>query len=174
MAHSRLQLLAALMFAASLCPHANAGVPLRVASSGFIRVDAGEIMVEQAWARASAGAATTGAAYVTLMGGTQPDRLTGVSTDAAKTAEVHESFTDNGVMKMRPVAGLPIPAGKTVSLTPGGYHVMLFDLKKPLVAGERFPLTLQFEHAAPITVNVEVRALGKGAPAADHQHMQMK
>jgi periplasmic copper chaperone A len=166
--------LAALIFIAELWPHAKAGIPGRFVSPGVILADGSAVVAKQAWARASAGSATTGAAYLTLMGGKQPDRLTGVSAGAAKTAEVHESFTDNDVMKMRSVPALLIPSGQIVTLAPGGYHIMLFDLKKPLVAGEHFPLTLQFEHAAPITVDVEVRTIGKGTPAIDHEHMQMK
>jgi copper(I)-binding protein len=177
MSQFQLPLLVALMTAAFICPPANAADLIRpAASSGFIRIDANPdaVRVEQAWARASAGKATTGAAYVTLVGGMQPDRLLGITTDAAKNAELHESFTDNGVMKMRPAPGFAIPAGKTVTLAPGGYHVMLLGLQRPLVAGEHFPLTFRFEHAGPVTVDVEVRAIGKGAPAAGHENMQMK
>src|SRR4051794_14527967 len=69
----------------------------------------GKISVEAPWARASAGAATTGAAYLMLTGGAEPDTLVGVSTPVAASAEVHESITENGVMKMRAIPSLPIP-----------------------------------------------------------------
>jgi periplasmic copper chaperone A len=153
-------------------------IPARMVRPGVIPVKADGIMVEQAWARASAGNATTGAAYATVMGGSEPDRLVGVSTPVAATAEVHESFTDNGVMKMRAVTALPIPAGKSVTFSPGGYHVMLTGLKKPLVAGESFPLTFRFEHKPPVTVDVPIRPIGRDTPGVgptsdeDHMHMQ--
>jgi periplasmic copper chaperone A len=153
-------------------------VPARMVRPGVTQVKADGIMVEQAWARASAGNATTGAAYVTVVGGSEPDRIVAVSTSVAATAEVHESFTDNGVMKMRAVAALPIPAGKTVTFSPGGYHVMLTGLKRPLVAGESFALTFRFEHEQPLTVDVPIRAIGRDTPVAkpaaheDQMHMQ--
>lgn len=126
-------------------------------------VQAGSVQASDAWARASAGAATTGAAYVSLTAG-QDDRLVSVSTPAAKTAEVHESTSEGGVMRMRPVTGgVALPAGKAVALSPGGYHIMMFGLQHPLKAGERFPLTLSFAHAAPVTVTATVRPIGAAA-----------
>ena len=125
------------------------------------------VTVHDAWARASAGAATTGAAYVTLMGGNQQDQLISVSTPVAATAEVHETINDNGVMKMRPLPGLAVPAGGMVTFVPGGTHIMLTGLKQKLTAGQNFPLTLTFAHTAPLTVNVQVRSLSD----PDHMHM---
>jgi len=123
--------------------------------------DAPQIQVEHPWARASAGAATTGAAYMTISDQGQPDRLIGASTPVAAAAEVHESMSgDMGMMKMRPVAGLPVAPGKPVKLAPGGYHIMLMGLKTPLKQGGSFPLTLTFEHAPPVTVTVAVEAVG--------------
>jgi periplasmic copper chaperone A len=128
------------------------------------------VTVSQAWARASAGAATTGAAYVTLTGGASDDTLIGVSAPVADTVQVHESSSEGGVMRMRQVtAGVPVPAGKTVVLRPGGYHIMMIGLHQPLVAGHGFPLTLTFAHAAPVTVPVTVQPIG--AAAAGHDSM---
>lgn len=158
----RPRLLSVLVTAAAAGPlpvPAVDAAPLR----GFFRAEASAVVVEDAWARASPGNATTGAAYVTLIGGTQPDQLIGVSSQAAKTAEVHDSFTDNGVMKMRPVPALPIAPGQTVTFSPRGYHVMLMGLKQPLVAGQSFPMTFHFEHAQSVTVNVLVRPIGPGS-----------
>ena len=73
------------------------------------------------------------------MGGDQPDGLTGASTPVAATAEVHETTHNNGIMKMRPVAVVPVPSHQTVTFSPGGYHIMLMGLKHKLVAGESFP-----------------------------------
>jgi copper(I)-binding protein len=122
--------------------------------------DAPQLQVEHPWARASAGAATTGAAYLTLTDQGAPDRLTGASTPVAATAELHESMSDMGTMKMRPVSGLSVAPGKPVKLAPGGYHIMLMGLKAPLKQGDTFPLTLTFEHAPPMTVTVNVEAIG--------------
>jgi periplasmic copper chaperone A len=131
------------------------------------------VTVQQAWARASAGAGATGAAYVTLVGADQPDNLVGASTPVAATAEVHETTNDNGIMKMRPVATVPIPPHQMVSFAPGGYHIMLMGLRHPLVAGESFPLTLTFAHAAPVTVDVKVQAVGHSATMGEHDHTKM-
>jgi len=122
--------------------------------------DESDISLEHVWARASAGNATTGAAYLTVTDNGRPDRLVGVSTPVAAMAELHETINDNGVMKMRPVAGVALEPGKPVTFMPGGYHVMLMGLKNPLKAGDSFPLTLNFEHAQPITVTAHVEAVG--------------
>jgi copper(I)-binding protein len=163
-------LLAATIGGFVLVPSTNAASP-----SGSVLATNDGVKVQEAWARASAGAASTGAAYVTLVGGAQPDQLVGSTTPVAATAEVHETINDNGVMKMRPVASIPLPPGQTVTFTPGGYHIMLTGLQKPLTVGRSFPLTLTFAHAGPVTVDVQVRALGYNAPGAtmtDPRHMR--
>ncbi len=134
------------------------------------------VQVDGAWARASAGAATTGAAYLTLMGGAQPDTLVGVSTPVAATAQVHETSNDNGIMKMRPVEAVPIPPHQMVTFRPGGYHIMLTGLKHPLAEGQSFPVTLTFAHAVPVTVEVQVRAIGRSAASSmsGHDGMPMR
>jgi copper(I)-binding protein len=120
------------------------------------------ITVEQPWARATPGGAKTGAVYMTLDNkSSTADRLTGASSDVADKLQIHEMKVENGVMKMREVAGgLSIPAGGSVALKPGGYHVMLIGLKKPLTVGEKFPLTLTFEKAGNISLTVPVQAMG--------------
>jgi copper(I)-binding protein len=163
----RTALLFAILAGIDLVPVPPAGA----ASVNALPVAADGVSVEQAWARASAGAATTGAAYITLKGGAQADALVGVATPVAASTEVHESFTENGVMKMRAVPSLPIPAGTVVTLAPGGYHVMLMGLKQPLAVGQSFPLTLTFAQAAPMTVTVQVQALGRTAPMPGHGAM---
>jgi copper(I)-binding protein len=129
------------------------------------------VRVTEAWARASAGASTTGAAYVTLVGGAQADSLVSVSTPIATTADVHETTSDNGVSRMRAVPAVAIPPGRTVTFAPGGFHIMLTGLKQRLTAGQSFPLTLTFAHAAPVTVAVQVRPLGHGAATGGHDTM---
>ncbi len=133
----------------------------------LIAADAPPPQITHPWARATAGASKNGAAYLTLTEQGPADRLTGVSTPAAATAELHESMADMGVMKMRPVSGFDLAPGKPVTLAPGGYHVMLLGLKAPLKPGDVFPLTLKFEHAEPLTVSVTVEAAG-GAAAHEH------
>ena len=124
----------------------------------------GDITVSNAWARATAGEGTTGAAYVTVTDTGAPDQLTGVSTPVAGMAHLHETVNANGVMEMRNVAAIALPTGKAVTLAPGGYHVMLMGLKHPLKEGDSFPLTLSFAHAAPVTVQVKVAAAGASEP----------
>ena len=120
--------------------------------------------VEQPWARATAGSGKTGAAYLMLTAHGQGDRLTGASTPVADMAELHQSSEDHGVMRMRPVEGLALDPGMPVTLAPGGMHLMLMDLKQPLKQGTTFPLTLTFEHAPPVTVQVPVKAAGATKP----------
>ena len=123
------------------------------------------VTVSAPWARATAGGQTTGAAYLTLLS-PLPDQLTGASTPAADTAEVHENVMDGAVMRMRPIPALDLPAGKPVALAPGGYHVMLMHLRAPLVVGQSFPLHLTFAHAAPVDITVPVAKLGASGPEA--------
>jgi periplasmic copper chaperone A len=120
------------------------------------------ITVEQPWARATPAGALTGVAYMTLENKTNAaDRLTGISSNVAAQVQIHEMALVDGVMQMRQVAaGLPIPAGGSVLLKPSSYHVMLIGLKRPLVAGETFPLTLTFANAGNISIAVPVEAMG--------------
>lgn len=125
---------------------------------------AGAIRAERAWARATAPQQKVGGAYVTL---TSPadDWLVGVSSPVAGHAEVHEMRMDGNVMRMREVTdGLPLPAGKVVALTPGGYHIMLTDLKQPLVAGQVVLMQLRFRTAPPLDLRVQVAPIGASAP----------
>jgi copper(I)-binding protein len=140
---------------------------------------AGGVTVEHPWARATAASATSGAAYLTLHAHGAADRLTGASTPAAGTAELHESSMVAGIMHMRPLPeGITLPADKAVTLVPGGLHLMLLQLTHPLKQGETFPLTLTFAHAAPVTLQVPVQAAGASDagthPAGDgHPGMHM-
>jgi periplasmic copper chaperone A len=126
--------------------------------------DASTVKVDHPWARATPGNATSGAAYVTLTETGAADTLTGASTPAASTAELHETISDNGVMKMRPVGPVALTPGQAVKMAPGGMHIMLMGLKAPLKAGATFPLTLTFAHGAPVTVTVAVEAAGATMP----------
>ena len=123
------------------------------------------ISVEHAWARATPGNIRTGGVYLTIVDhGPGDDRLVAVSTPVAGKAEVHEMHEDKGVMVMRPVGGIAVAPGQSVELKPGGYHVMLMELKQPLKEGDNFPLTLTFEKAGPIQVSVTVEKPGARGP----------
>ena len=121
--------------------------------------DAGPIEVTDAWARMPPGG-KNGAAFLTLTDRGAADRLIGASAPVAERTELHESIDDHGVMKMRPVEAVPLATGTPVTLMPGGKHIMLMGLKEPLAPGTTFPLTLRFEHAAPVTVQVTVGSVG--------------
>ncbi len=128
-----------------------------------------DIRVEQPWSRAMPPTAPAAAAYFVLHNtGAGADRLVGAATPIAGKAELHEHAHVGGVMQMREVAGgIPLPAGAEVSFQPGGYHVMLLELPRQLKDGEQFPLTLRFEKAGELTVEVPVRHM---APAMQGGH----
>ena len=123
----------------------------------------GAVEVKNAWARATPGKAETGAAYLTVET-TAPDRLTGASTPVAAKAELHEMTMQGGVMKMRELGAVDVPAGHAVVLKPGAAHIMLMGLKQPLRAGESFPLTLDFEKAGRREVTVTIEKAGAMGP----------
>ena len=110
-------------------------------------VKAGDLVISQAWTRATPGGAKVGGGYLTIENkGATADRLIGGATPAAARFEIHEMSMSDGVMKMHPVAGgLTIAPGKTVKLAPGGYHLMMIDLKQPFKQGETVPVTLRFD-----------------------------
>ncbi len=121
--------------------------------------------VSDAWARATVpGQKGTGAFMrITARDGA---RLVGVSSPVAGVAEVHEMKMDNDIMKMRAVPVLELPAGQTVQLRPGGYHVMLMDLKQPLPKGSTVPLTLRLQDAQGVETRLEVSVpVSTAAPA---------
>lgn len=115
------------------------------------------ISVSGAWARATVAGQSAGAVYFTLRnGGDGDDTLLAVATPVGQ-ASVHSTTMTGGVMRMRPVDSLAIPAHSTVALKPGGYHVMIMGLKQPLRAGSNFPLSLSFDRSGNRTVTVTVR-----------------
>ena len=130
-------------------------------------VKAGDLVITQAWTRATPGGARTGGGFLTIENkGSSPDKLVGASADAAGKIEVHEMAMNDGVMKMRPVeGGLTIDPGKTVKLAPGGLHLMMTDLKNPLKQGDKLPVTLQFEKAGKVQVTLDVQAVGAPGPS---------
>src|ERR1700730_8519475 len=131
-------------------------------------VKAGDLVITQAWSRATPGGAKIGGGYLTIENkGSAPDRLTGGSADIAGKLEVHEMAMNNGVMTMRPLdKGLTIEPGKTVKLAPGGYNLMMSDLKSPIKRGDKLPVTLEFEKAGKVTVSLDVQGVGAQGPTA--------
>lgn len=130
------------------------------------------IAVTNAWARATPEGAKTGAVYVTLTNkGAVPDKLLSATTPVAGMAQLHITITDNGVMKMRPVAALDLKPGASVTLKPGGMHLMLMDLKQPLKEGDKFPVALDFEKAGRLETIVKVT---KAGAMSSMQGMDMK
>jgi periplasmic copper chaperone A len=140
-------------------------------------VKAGDLVITQGWSRATPGGAKTGGGFLTIENkGTASDKLIGASADVAGKVEVHEMAMNDGVMKMRPVeGGLAIDPGKTVKLAPGGYHLMMMDLKNPLKQGDKLPVTLQFEKAGKVAVMLDVQGVGAPAPGGGNMGgMDMK
>ena len=127
---------------------------------------AGDLLIGHPWSRETPGGAKVGGAYLTITNtGKTSDRLLSATTPAAASVEIHEMATTNGVMTMRPfVAGLAIGPGHTVSLAPGGYHLMLLNLKAPLKQGDRLPLTLMFEKTGKVEVMINVEGIGAQHP----------
>lgn len=128
----------------------------------------GDIVIEQPWARATP--VKVGGAYMTLRNnGAVTDRLVKVAAPLAEKAEIHETKVDGGMAMMRPVGAVELRPRNSVQLKPGGLHVMLMGLERPLKEGERIKLVLTFERAGTIEVEARVEKAGAAAPG-DHQH----
>ena len=129
--------------------------------TGMARV--GDVMIHDGWARASIGSAPNSAAYMTLMtDGAETDRLLGVSSPAAETAELHTHLMEDGIAKMRPVEAIEVAPGEPTVLEPGSLHVMLMGLKGKLEEGGAMPITLTFEKAGEVTLDVPIRGIKGG------------
>ena len=125
------------------------------------------LRVSNPFARATPPGAKVAGAFMTIKNvGPDADRLVSVSSPAAGLVEIHEMAMEGGMMKMRALKGIDLKPGATVELQPGGYHVMLEDLKQPLKQGEQIPVTLTFEKAGVLEIKINVEAMG----AAAHTH----
>ncbi|WKA31666.1 copper chaperone PCu(A)C [Bradyrhizobium roseum] len=142
-------------------------VSLLAAPAQAQEVKVGDLVITQAWSRATPTGAKVAGGYLTIENkGAAPDRLASGSSEVAGKFEIHEMAMNNGVMSMRPLdKGLSIEPGKTVKLAPGGYHLMLMDLKAPLKQGDKVPLTLEFEKAGKVVLSLDVQGVGAQAPA---------
>lgn len=132
---------------------------------------AGSIEIDHPWSRATPGGASVAAGYFVLKNtGAAGDRLVSATAPFAGRVEIHEMAVKDGVMTMRPLpAGLEIPAGATVALKPGGYHLMFLDLKTPLKEGTKVDGTLTFEKAGTVAVQFQVDAVGASGGADAHK-----
>lgn len=126
----------------------------------------GALEIRQPWTRATPGTAQTGGGFLVVANtGTTADRLIGASSPAADKVEIHEMKMEGSVMRMRALdKGVEIPPGASVALKPGGLHVMFMGLKAPFRKGGSVPLTLVFEKAGKLEVELSVEALGAGGP----------
>lgn len=133
---------------------------------------AGDVAVGRPWTRAVAAGAPTAAGYMTLRNeGSAPDRLVSASTPMARAVELHEGAVADGITRMRPLpSGIEIPPGATVRLEPGGLHAMLTGPSGPFAQGTRVPLTLRFERAGEVTVELAVEAPGARSGGAHRGH----
>lgn len=129
-------------------------------------VRAGALVINQAFSRATAGAGVPGVAYLRIRNtGIEPDRLLSASMPAAGRASLHANLRQGDVMRMRELTAIDVPVGATVSLSPKGrLHLMLEDLHAPLRMNETVVLTLRFERAGEVQVNVPVGRVGATAP----------
>ncbi len=133
----------------------------------------GDINISLPFTRATLPNAPVAGGFLTIENiGTEPDRLISVTSDIAGETQIHEMAMQGDVMKMRPLAdGLEIPAGETVVLAPGGFHIMFMGLKQALVEGETVAVTLTFEKAGSVEILLPVEGAAADAPTAmEHAH----
>jgi copper(I)-binding protein len=139
-------------------------------AAGGATVTVGDLQIAGAFSRATLpNAPVAGAYFIVTNSGTADDRLIAVSTPVAGTAEIHQMQMEGDVMKMKALPdGLVIPAGGSVTLKPGGYHLMFMELKAPLVEGQSIPVTLTFEKAGKVEIEVLVDSPAAKGPMMDH------
>ena len=127
-----------------------------------------QVEIEKPWIRATAPGAKLAAGYMTIRNRShQPDRLVGGSAEAATRIETHVHIKDGEILRMREVPGYDIPARGSFELKPGGAHLMLVDIRRPLKEGDKVPMTLRFEHAGEIKVEFHV---GRLTAPSHHKH----
>ncbi len=145
-----------------------------LAATAALSAFGGEITTTEAYAFTTPASGKAGAAYVSLSGGTESDRLIGATGDIAQRVEIHEHRMVEDVMRMRQVeGGIDLPAGGSIEMGPGGYHIMLMGLNQQLDAGQDFPLTLSFASGAEMVVTVTVKdrdAAAEGGHAGHSGH----
>ena len=147
------------------------GAASLVASNGISFAQSkGDLEIEKPWARATAPGASVGGGYLVIRNnGAAGDRLVGVTSPASARVEMHEMAMEKDVMRMREVKGVDVPAKKSVEFRPGGFHLMLIELKAPLRQGDKVPVKLRFEKAGEVKAELAVEAMGaSGSHAMKH------
>jgi copper(I)-binding protein len=124
-----------------------------------------QVSVEWPWTRATPPGAKVGAGFMQLRNTGAADRVVGASSPVAGSVEMHITVRDGDVMKMREVKSFEVPAGGSFELKPGGAHLMLLSLKRPLKKGEKVPLTLKLEKGGELKVELSVEEMGARQPA---------
>lgn len=152
------------------CEHAGAITSAEMQMTAAQTVTLGDLEITGAFTRATLPNAPVAGGYLTISNtGTADDRLVSASTPAAGMSQIHEMKMEGDVMKMNELPeGLVIPAGGSVSLAPGGYHLMFMDLAGPLVEGGSITVTLTFEKAGTVDVEIPVGSPAAKGPAMDH------
>ncbi|MCX9155328.1 copper chaperone PCu(A)C [Niveibacterium sp. 24ML] len=130
----------------------------------------GDLKIEHPWARATVPAQRASGGFLKIRNNGAADRLVSASAGVSERVELHEMKMEGDVMKMREIAAIDLPAGGEVELKPGGLHVMFINLKAPLAEGSSFPMTLKFEKAGEIKLDMRVEAL-KTPDAKPHKAM---
>lgn len=129
----------------------------------------GNLTVQHAWSRATIGAGRPGVFYVEIINaGAKDDALISIATPAAGMPMLHETVVTEGIASMPHAMSNPVLAGQTVELAPGGYHGMLMDLTAAFKEGDSFSMTLNFQTAGEVTINVAVLSLRAGGPGCEH------
>lgn len=132
---------------------------------------ASDVAISDVWARATAPGQENGSVGL-IITSAKDARLIAVSSPVAASAEIHTMSMEGGVMKMRQLEDLPLPANQPVKLGPGGEHLMLFGLKKPLKAGDKFSLTLTIQFADKSTKKIKIKSLVKALKTEHGNHHQ--
>ncbi|WP_299480071.1 copper chaperone PCu(A)C [uncultured Roseibium sp.] len=149
---------------------AAAALTLVSLSSFAADYKAGDLTLSKTWTRATPPKAKAGGGFVEIVNsGSEADRLVAASSDVAAKVEIHEMSVTDGVMKMRELEdGIEIPAGETVTLQPGGLHIMFMGLNKSFEEGATVPVVLTFEKAGDVAIDLDVAKMG--AKSMDHGH----
>jgi len=129
-----------------------------------------QVSVENPWARPTPPSAKLGAGYLTVVNSGAADRLVGAASPAAARVEMHVTLRDGEIMRMREVKAFDLPAKGRLELKPAGAHLMFVDLKRPFKQGDKVPVTLKFEKAGEVKVDLQVGR--QPAPAESHGHQK--
>jgi len=129
-----------------------------------------QVSVENPWARPTPPSAKLGAGYLTVVNSGAADRLVGAASPAAARVEMHVTLRDGEIMRMREVKAFDLPAKGRLELKPAGAHLMFVDLKRPFKKGDKVPVTLKFEKAGEVKVDLQVGR--QPAPAESHGHQK--